>query len=263
MNAQEVLYTSDAGVATLTLNRPEVRNAFGDDTRELLLELLRGADADPEVGCIVITGAGEAFAAGGDIAGMAAQQAADDNSVIRRRMQAGAEVVQTIRSLATPVLAAVNGAAAGGGMNLALACDLRYASERAFFSQSFVHIGLVPDWGGHYLLTRMVGTARALELMMLGERIDAERALALGIVNAVFPAADFDTQVGAIARRLAAGPRAAITAIKHGVYHGETRSLGDTLDWEASVQPELFLSADSREGMRAFLEKRRPKFGSS
>jgi len=260
MNENEILYGIEDGVATLTLNRPEARNAFGDGTREALLERLRRADADQNIGCVVITGAGEAFAAGGDIKGMASLQAADDAGVVRERMRVGGEIVKCIRSMSAPVVAAVNGAAAGAGMNLALACDLRCAAERAIFCESFIRIGLVPDWGGHYLLTRIVGTARAMELMMLGDRIDAATAERLGLVNAVFPDATFASDVDAVARRLAAGPRAAISAIKRGVYRGATGSLADTLAWEESTQPKLFLSADAREGMQAFIDKRRPAF---
>ena len=260
MAETDILYAVENGVATLTLNRPEMRTAFGDDTRTLLATLLDRAAHDPVVRCVIVTGAGEAFAAGGDIKGMAAQQAAQDTGVLSARLASAANIVQQIRALPKPVIAAVNGAAAGGGMNLALACDIRYCADSAIFSESFVHIGLIPDWGGHYLLTGLVGTARALELMMLGERIDAATALQLGLVNAVFPAAKFRDEVASRAARFAAAPRHALAAIKRGVYMAQHGTLAEILAFEARTQVELFLQADAREGMQAFLDKRSPRF---
>ncbi|MGH8598966.1 MAG: enoyl-CoA hydratase-related protein, partial [Gammaproteobacteria bacterium] len=160
-----------------------------------------------------------------------------------------------------PVIAAVNGAAAGAGINLALACDIRYASPRAKFSESFIKIGLVPDWGGHYLLTQLIGTGRAMELLMTGERIDAEEALRLGIVNRIYPHDTLLNEVQQRARSLAIGPGDALTAIKRGVYLGATRSLAETLEYEMTVQRAAFLSDDAREGMRAFIEKCPARFG--
>lgn len=261
MSEADILYTVDAGVATITFNRPDTRNAFGDTTRDELLELLRDAATDERVRCIVITGEGKAFAAGGDIRSMHAQQENDDVSVLDSRLAVVTDIVHFMRALDKPVVAAVNGAAAGGGMNLALACDIRYASASAVFSESFVKIGVIPDWGGHYLLTRLVGASQAMELMMLGERIDAATALRLGIVNAVFPDASFRTDVAARARALAAGPQAALAAIKHGILAAETGTLEDTLVYEREQQLRLFLSDDAREGMRAFIDKRAPGFG--
>jgi 2-(1,2-epoxy-1,2-dihydrophenyl)acetyl-CoA isomerase len=238
-----------------------VRNAFGEATRDHLLGSLQQAGSDPEVHCVVITGVGDSFAAGGDIKSMAALQEHNDTEVVASRIRVAGAIVQLIQSMPKPVIAAINGAAAGGAMNLALACDLRYAADTAVFAQSFVRIGLVPDWGGHYLLTRIVGTGRALELMMLGERIDAATALRLGIVNAVYPAAAFREQVHTRARALAQGPCAAIAAIKRGVYLGARAPLAEILAFEEAAQAELFLSDDAREGMRAFIEKRAPEFG--
>src|SRR5215470_13663941 len=150
MSQSQILYEVTDRVGVVTLNRPEVMNAFGGTMREDLLKMLQQAEADKGVRCVVITGAGKAFCAGGDIASMAEMQAKNDASVIPQRMKIGAQVVNLIRSMATPVIAAVNGAAAGAGMNLALACDMRFGSDRARFAQSFVKIGLVTDWGEHY-----------------------------------------------------------------------------------------------------------------
>ena len=260
MKNEEILYSVAGKIATITFNRPEARNAFGDTTRDRLEVLLSTAESDSEVRCVIITGAGSAFAAGGDVKGMGDLQAGQDTEVLAQRMQVAARVVLFIRAMETPVIAAINGAEAGGALNLALACDIRYASERAIFSQSFVKIGLVPDWGGHYLLTQAVGTGRAMELMMLGEAIDAMAALRLGIVNEVFPAVTFREQVLLRAQKLAAGPREALAAIKQGVYSGCSNSLADVLAFEEATQIKAFLSDDAREGVRAFIEKRAPIF---
>lgn len=235
-------------------------NAFGGTMREDLLALLQRAAVDEAVRCVVITGAGNAFCAGGDIAGMAEMQARNDSAAIPYRMQIGAKVVTLIREMPKPVIAAINGAAAGAGINLALACDMRFACESARFSESFVKIALMPDWGGTYLLTQLVGTAKALELMMTGDRIGASEAAQIGILNRVFPDDQFREEVMAFAGRLARGPARTLAHIKRATFAGAAGTLAASLAIEDEAQGELFLSADAREGMRAFLEKRAPKF---
>lgn len=262
MSEQHILYVVDERVATITLNRPQAMNALAGSMREDILTSLRRAEADAQVGAVVITGAGEAFCAGGDIANMLELQARDELAPIIARTSVASELIQFLRAMDKPVIAAINGAAAGGGANLALACDIRFGSSRMRFAESFVKIGLVPDWGGHYLLTRLVGSSHAMELMMLGERIDADQACRLGIINCIFPAETFMSEVMARARRLAQGPAAALAAIKRGVYLGAEHSLAEVLDYEQRTQTELFLTADAREGMRAFIEKRSPRFQS-
>ncbi len=261
MSTTEILYDLADRVATITLNRPEVMNALGGVMREEIFARLQQAEQDPAVRCVIITGAGNAFCAGGDIANMVELQAKNDASVIKQRMTLGGKVVQLIRQMPKPVIAAVNGAAAGAGMNLALACDMRYGSDRARFAQSFVKIGLVPDWGGHYLLTQIVGASRAMELIMTGDRIDAEEALRLGVLNRTFPHETLREEVYNFAKRLAEGPAATLAHIKRGVYIGATGTLAETLAYEEQAQSSVFLSADAHEGMRAFLEKRAAKFG--
>jgi len=261
MNEQRLLAETRDGVATITLNRPKAMNAFADGMRERLLELLEGFASDRSVRCVVITGAGRAFCAGGDIVSMAALQNANDTAVIESRMTNAARVIQTMKAMPQPIVAAVNGAAAGGGMNLALACDMRLGSDQALFSEAFVKIGLVPDWGGFSLLPQLVGTAKAMELMMLGDRINAEEAHRLGLLNQVYPHSEFAEAVSAFARRLADGPPETLARIKAGVYLGARGSLADGLAHEYRVQREVFLSEDAREGMRAFIEKRPPVFG--
>ncbi len=261
MSTSPILYTVADRLGTITLNRPEVMNALGGTMREDLLASLEQAEHDPDVRCVIITGAGSAFCAGGDIASMVDMQNRNDASVLAQRMTLGGKVVQFIRQMTKPVIAAINGAAAGAGMNLALACDIRYGSDRARFAESFVKIGLVPDWGGHYLLTQLVGTSRALELIMTGDRIDAEEAYRLGLINRIFPHDSFLEEVRKFAARLAEGPAETLAQIKRGVYLGATGTLAETLAHEEQAQAGVFLSADAREGMRAFLEKRAPQFG--
>ncbi|MFV0297556.1 MAG: enoyl-CoA hydratase/isomerase family protein [Hyphomicrobiaceae bacterium] len=260
MNQQEIQFEQVDGVGTITLSRPEVMNAFGGTMREDLLAVMQRCADDASIRCVVVTGAGRAFCAGGDIASMADLQARNDGAPISRRMEIGSRIVHVIRTMSKPVVAAVNGAAAGAGINLALACDMRLAAESARFSESFVKIGLVPDWGGSYLLTRLVGTAKAMELMMTGDRIGADEAHRLGIVNHVIPDDAFRDATAAFARALAQGPSDALAHIKEATYLGATASLSDALKFEAKAQDELFLSANAREGMKAFLAKRQPKF---
>lgn len=257
---KEILFGVEDYVGTITLNRPEARNAFGDNTRKLLLEELVSAENNPAVRCVIITGAGKAFAAGGDIKSMREQQKNEESKTITARMQTAGEVVTLIRKMSKPVIAAINGPAAGGGLNLALSCDLRYAAESAFFLQSFVKIGLCPDWGGHYFLTQLVGTAKALELFTFGEKLEAQDAMRLGLVNDVYPQPQFMQKVRARAIQLANAPSDAIAAIKHCTYYANTNSLEDTLRLEQRTQARLLLSSNAREGMQAFIDKRTPNF---
>lgn len=262
MSEEDVLYATAERVATITLNRPQAFNAFSGTMREDVFARLRDAAQDRQVGAVVITGAGQAFCAGGDIVNMLELQARNDAAPITARTGVAADLIQFLRTMGKPVLAAINGAAAGGGMNLALACDMRFGSPLTRFSASFVKIGLVPDWGGHYFLTRLVGTSQAMELMMLGSLIDADESFRLGLINRIFPADTLLAEVMARAQRLAHGPTAALAAIKRGVYLGAEQSLAATLTYEQQVQAELFLEPDAREGMRAFIEKRPPRFQS-
>jgi 2-(1,2-epoxy-1,2-dihydrophenyl)acetyl-CoA isomerase len=248
------------GVGVATFNRPEVMNAFTDDMRQELLTALEGFSGDDDVRCIVLTGAGRAFCAGGDIASMTVLQDDDDTSVVQGRMRTAARVVHLLAEVSKPTIAAINGPAAGAGMNVALACDMRVGSDRALFSESFVKIGLVPDWGGFHTLTQLIGTAKAMELMMTGDRVDAATAERLGLLNHVYPHDTFEQDWRAFAQRLATGPATALAQIKRGVQIGATGSIDDALAHEYDTQSEVFLSADAREGMRAFLEKRPPQF---
>ena len=258
---ETLLYDCTDKVATLTFNRPNVLNAFSDDMRAALLERLRAIATDDAVRCVVLTGAGKAFSAGGDVPNMVALQEANDEETIPRRINMAADVMQTISRLPKPVIACVNGAAAGGGMNLALGCDMRFGSTKAFFSSAFVKIGLVPDWGGFHALPRIVGSAKAMELMMTGDRVLAEEALSLGMLNRVVEPDALTETTQTFAARLAAGPAEALAEIKAGVSFGQSASLADVFELEKRVQTRLFLTDDAREGMRAFVEKRPTRFG--
>ena len=263
MSDPQILFDVSDHIATITLNRPEAMNALAGDMREVILGHLETCAAVPDVRCIVITGAGRAFCAGGDIAAMAAKQDIGDISEMGGTLVTVEAVVTLLRGIPKPVIAAVNGAAAGGGMNMALACDIRLGCEKTLFSESFVKIGLIPDWAGFGSLTELVGAAKAMELMMTGERIRAEEAHRLGLLNQLYPMDTFRDDVQAFAKTLASGPPQALAAIKRGVYAAANASLAEVLAFERKNQLELILSDDSREGMRAFLEKRAPKFSSS
>lgn len=249
-----------AAVATITVNRPEKLNAFVGTMREDLLSALRRVTDDRSIGAVVITGAGRAFCAGGDVDVMSGLQTARDTSAFRRLLDAGRDVVLQIAEMATPVIAAINGVAAGAGCNLALACDYRIASREAKLGQTFVRIGLHPDWGGTWLLPRLVGGSRAFELMATGRMVDAAEALAIGMVDRVVPAADLAGEAGGLAASIAAGPPLAISGIKRALRRSSANEFREQLDLESDHQMRAFLSEDAAEGMAAFFEKRAPVF---
>ncbi len=243
-------------ITTITLNRPEKLNAFAGTMREDLLAALQGAEGR----VVVITGAGRAFSAGGDVEAMARLQKERNVDAFRKLLDAGREVVTQIATMAAPVIASVNGIAAGAGCNLALACDLRIASDQAKLGETFVRIGIHPDWGGTWFLPRLVGPSRALELMMTGRMVDAAEALAIGMVDRVVPAPDLAAETEKLARSIATGPPIAIAAIKRAVAASRTSGLREQIDLESEHQLRAFLSADAAEGLAALFEKRAPAF---
>lgn len=248
-------------VAVLTLNRPDVLNALSVSMATALAETIEAESRDAKTRVIVITGAGRAFSSGGDIAFM--KDVVDRGARFedfRPLVGGGPPVVRAIMRSEKPVLAAVNGVAAGGGMSLALACDVRWAAEGARFGQSFVRIGLHPDWGAVYTLPRLVGMARALELMWTGDLIDAGEAQRIGIVSRVVPAESLLPEILGFAERLAHGPAVAIAEIKHSVRESLASSLEEALARELTVQERCWETADAKEGFRAFLEKREARF---
>ncbi len=247
-------------IATITLDRPDKLNAFGGTMREDLLRALQECEGNVAIRVVVITGAGRAFCAGGDVERMHALQESGDTASFRKLLDAGAAVVLAIASMSKPVIASINGVAAGAGCNLALACDLRIASDAAKFSESFVRIGLHPDWGGTWLLPRLAGRSRALELMATGRMIDAREALAIGLVDHVAGASELAARTDALARSIAAAPPLAIAGIKRALAASPHNGLAAQLALESENQIRCFESADAREGMAAFFEKRAPAF---
>jgi 2-(1,2-epoxy-1,2-dihydrophenyl)acetyl-CoA isomerase len=247
-------------IQTITLNRPDRLNAFVGHMRRDLAEALEHAGSDRSVRVVVITGAGRAFCAGGDIAFMAELMQRRNAEEFSRILGAGRRVILTVRQMTKPVIAAINGPASGAGCNLALACDLRIASTNATFSQSFAKVGLHPDWGGTYFLPRLVTPNKACEMFFLGESIDAEEAMRLGIVNQVVAPEDLESATLELAQRLRAAPPIALAAAKHAVYMSQAAELEEMLRYETEAQLRCFESDDGHEGVMAFLEKREPKF---
>ena len=248
-------------VLLLTLNRPESLNALVADMGPLLREGIDGAAKDPAIGAVVVTGAGRAFSAGGDIALMKQVLAAGGHwDDFKDVVTGGREVALAVRACPKPVIAAVNGAAAGGGMGLALACDIRWAAESAKFAQSFARIGLHPDWSSVFALPRLIGTSRALELMWTGDPVEAAEALRLGIVSRVLPADRLLPETVSFAERLAQGAGSALAEIKRSALASLSLSLEGVLERELAAQERCWKSSDAKEGITAFLEKRPPKF---
>jgi len=250
-----LLETRD-GVRIVTLNRPEVLNAFTAKMGDELRDALREAEQSGDVRCVLLTGAGRGFRAGQDLREHP-PGAGSFGELLRTRYN---RIILGMQTMGKPVLAAVNGVAAGAGCNLALAADLRVASERASFIEVFARIGLVPDSGGTWLLPRLVGLGRALEMMMLAEPVDAATAERIGLVNRVVPHDELMTHAMEWAVRLAQGPTRAYGLIKRGVGRSLSGDLRSALDYEAYLQDIAGATEDHREGVAAFREKRTPVF---
>src|SRR5499426_3354379 len=244
---QSLIYEVKDAIATLTLNRPERLNALGGTLRDDLYDAVLRASGDADVRVIVVTGAGKGFCSGGDVKAMnEVKEGRAERPLIDKVAPLRDRVLLAMRDAPQPVIAAVNGAAAGAGMNLALGCDIRLASTAAKFTQAFVKRGLHPDWGGTYFLPRLVGMAKACELIFTGEIIDAQEALRLGIVNAVYAPEELTP--------------AAIRLAKRALYHSEETDLRGALEFETFAQNVCSETEDAREGIRAFVEKRAPSF---
>jgi len=251
---EAVRYQRDGQVAWLTMDRPESRNALSFDVRQGLWDGFRRFNADEAAAVMVLTGAGEsAFCAGGDLKEMA------DVSL---RVPGRDFLPYPGRNLEVekPLIAAVNGAAAGAGMNLALAADIRISAEEAVFGQNFAKVGLFPDYGGTFFLPELAGPAAAAELFYTGEMIDSGNALRLGLVNRVVPGTQLESEVRSLATRIADGPQVAIRAIKRTLFGSQLERLTAALENEVVNQIKCFETADCLEGIRSFLEKRSPKF---
>ena len=251
-----VLTARDEGVLTLTLNRPEVLNSLTDEVLDAVATACREAGADDSVRAVVITGAGRGFCAGQDLRTRSESGGVDVRTHLREHY---VPVIRAIRELEKPVIASVNGVAAGAGMSLALACDFRLMAESARFIQAFVRIGLVPDAGSSYFLTRLVGVAKALELTMLGETVDSAEALRIGLANRVVADDDLAEETRAFAARLARGPRS-VGLIKQLINGSPDHDLEEQLVLEEEAQYQASQSSDFVEGVTAFMEKRPTRF---
>ncbi len=260
MKWKYVMLDKREGIATVTLNRPEKLNAFVENMREEILEVLEDACTDHDVRVIVITGAGKAFCVGGDVDEFVAGKSQALRKGATSERYTFMKIVMLINSVEKPVIASVNGVAAGGGCNLALACDIRIASDRARFGEVFVKRGVFPDWGGIYFLPRLVGYAKAAEILFSGEVIDANEALRIGLVNKVVPHEKLAEETRKFALNIANNAPLPIAFIKRGLQNFGRMDLAQTLDFEKMAVDVCWNSKDREEGFKAFLEKRTPIF---
>lgn len=260
MTYESIRYTCAAGVARLTLHRPEKLNSLTAAMHAEIRDALASIRADASVRVLLLTGAGRGFCAGqdlGDCAAMPGGSTTDLGEAVERDY---APLVSSLRELPLPVLCAVNGVAAGAGANLAFACDLVIAKESATFLEPFCRLGLVPDTGGTYFLPRLVGTARAMGLAMLGEKLTARQAVEWGLIWKCVPDSQFDSEVQALLAHLAAAPTLGLARTKQAIYRGMDAGFGDQLLTERDAMRELGRTRDYREGVDAFLNKRAPEF---
>ena len=254
------------GVMTVTLNRPERRNAMSTPMMDGLVAAIADAEVASDVGALVLTGAGGAFCAGGDVKGMAAAGGEGGGSPLQydarvhnqRRNQR--DTSGKLYEMPKPTIAALPGAAAGAGLSLALACDLRYASPNAIMTTAFARVGFSGDYGGTWFMSRLIGSAKARELYFLSDRVDMDQAVSLGLVNGVFPAESLMDEVGAIARRLANGPTVAYRYMKENLNRAVHGDMGECLDMEAAHHIHTGQTDDHKEAAQAFVDKREPVF---
>ena len=261
----ELLATLDEGVLTLTFNRPDARNALSRAVNEALQVQLAQAESNPAVKCIVLTGNGRAFCAGGDVKSMLTRSYNEpgshtlDEYIHRQRLEQRA-ISGRLFTMPKPTLAAIPGAAAGAGFSIALACDLRIMADSAFMTTAFAKVGFSGDYGGSYFLTRLVGAAKAREMYLLPERIDAAQALTLGLTNWVCPAEELTQRAQALARRLASGPTVAYRYMKENLNRAIHGELMECMDLEATHHVHCAQTEDHKEATRAFVDKREPVF---
>ncbi|HRG80207.1 MAG TPA: enoyl-CoA hydratase-related protein [Cyclobacteriaceae bacterium] len=257
MDFQFLKYEVAQGVATITLNRPEVYNALNDGITYELQDALKAVAKDDQVRVVVLTGAGKAFCSGQDLKAASGQEKRSFMESLQKRYN---PIIRAMRSLPKPIICRLNGVAAGAGCSLALASDLIIASEEATLIEVFINIGLVPDSGSAYFLPRLVGMAKAFELCAMGSRVKAAEALQLGLVNRVTPVHQLDTVVKEYTDYFAQAPTKSIGLIKKMLTKATTSGLDEMLDYEAYCQEIAGTSQDYKEGVTAFLEKRKPAF---
>jgi 2-(1,2-epoxy-1,2-dihydrophenyl)acetyl-CoA isomerase len=255
-----LLVQQDGGVLTLTMNRPEVYNAFNETMLDELGEAVEAAAQDDRVRCIVLTGAGKAFGSGQDVRVFATAHVEGAPTRTSVGLEKYHRIINAIRTMPKPVIAAVRGVAAGASCNVALACDMRIAADDARFIEAFARIGLVPDAGGGFFLSRLVGFAKALELAMLAEEVSGPEAERIGLVNKCVPVAEFEAATKAFAQKLANGPTLAYGLIKELMNKSLESDLATSLRLEGELQDKAFRTEDHREGVAAFLQKRRPNY---
>ena len=255
-----VLEKRDGGVATLVMNRPDRLNAVNHELATALNQALERVSGDEAVRVVVVTGAGRAFCSGGDLTAIGKGHREKNTDQLQPILRSGMQMVLKMRTMPKPVIAAVHGPAAGAGMNIALAADIRIASDDAIFGQSFAKVGLFPDYGGTFFLPELVGPSVAAEMLYTGDMIDAQTALRLGVVNHVVPLAQLEAETNALAQKIAQGPPLAIRALKRTLLAGSREKLEKALELEVQEQMKCFASEDCGEGIRAFFDKRKPKF---
>lgn len=257
MEYQNIIYGVEDGISTITFNRPKALNAMNAETMTELLHAATACKNDPNVKVLILTGAGQkAFVAGADISEMQDKNPVDALSF----MEFGHETLRLIETMPKPVIAAINGFALGGGTEISLACDVRFAAENAAFGQPEILIGIIPGWGGTQRLPRIIGMGRAKELILSGGQIDAKRAYEIGLVNRVFPQEQLMPEVRKFAAKLVSLPGFALKMAKHSINFGYDLSLDNATRLEAQCVSQCFSTDDQKEGMKAFLEKRKPAY---
>lgn len=254
-------YSVFDGVGAIVLNRPDVLNAFNDELGFAVLNAVNEAAEDPSVRCIVLTGAGRAFCSGEDLSALSGGYERDEPPELGKTLlDRYNPLIRALRDAPKPVVAAINGVAAGAGASIALACDYRVASDRAKLVLAFIKVGLVPDSGAVWFLAKMIGEARAKSLATSGRPVGAEEALQLGLVDEVVPGDELEARWRQLSAALAAGPTRAYALTKGLVHDASERSLDEQLEAEVGAQSEAGRTADHLEGVQAFLNKRAPKF---
>ncbi len=260
MNYQTILYTKENGVATLTLNRPRQLNALNEQMILEILDAVKKTAADKEIKVLILTGAGRAFCFGADISAFQQEEASSASSAANLLPKAQ-EIIRSMVNMDKPIIAALNGFATGLGLDLALACDLRIAAERAKLGEAFITMGLVPDGGGTFFLPRLVGLGKAAELIFIGEAISSSEAERIGMINRVVPTADLEKNARELALKLAQSPSPALGLAKRLLWKNLQANIDEALQAEAESQKFCLQSSDHHEAVRAYLEKRAPVFG--
>jgi len=261
LSYETIQYEKSNGIAVISLNRPDVLNAVNERMGQELLDALRNVERDDTIHCLIITGKGRAFCAGEDIQDLRGQYERGENPKLGERLlRKYNPIIRRIRHMEKPIIAAVNGVAAGAGAGIAYSCDIRIASENARFLQAFIRVGLAPDSGTSFFLPRLVGFAKALELSLTGDELTTKDAERLGLVSKVVPAEQLMTSARDVAMKLAQGPTTAIGLTKRALNKSISSDLETVLEYESYLQEIAGATADHIEAVRAFFEKRKPVF---